>query len=165
MDDKEIDELLVKAYKPIYTHLLFRTRNKEQASDLTHDSLLKIRQKLQEGKYTNNGSYVAWAVVIATRLHIDTIRKNKPDEKHFNHYYDILDEQPANEVSESLMIKIKNDISKFDPVTYNIIELRIWCDMKFNNIANILNMNTNTVQAKFYKAMRKLNEKYAKLLR
>ena len=71
-------ELLINRYrKQVYTYIFLLVKNQHLAEDIFQDTFIKVIKSLDEGKYQDNGKFLAWVLRIAHNLVIDHYRKEK----------------------------------------------------------------------------------------
>ena len=89
------------------------------------------------------------------------IRKNNREIPSEDTYLELLSVS-SEDIPEELLIKcemkeqVKESIKMLNPVDQEIIYLRYYYDLKFNEIALILNLNENTVKTKHKRAKKKI---------
>ncbi|HLG34223.1 MAG TPA: RNA polymerase sigma factor [Bacteroidia bacterium] len=161
-DNSGITELLRRHKQHIYTSIYFLVRDKEKADDLFHDTFILIVDALREGKYIDQGYFRAWAVRIAKNLFIDEIRKNRrrkfvrdTDE------YSCFDFIPADQESKDKEIvrseeeKVIRELIEKVPLKFRqVLIMRHYGEMSFKEIANALNITTNTALGRMHYALK-----------
>ena len=69
-------EILINRYrKQVYTYIFLLVKNQHLAEDIFQDTFIKVIKSLDEGKYRDNGKFLAWVLRIAHNLVIDHYRK------------------------------------------------------------------------------------------
>lgn len=68
-------DLLHRHYSFLYKYLLKLTMNPHAAEDLAQDTMLKAMEKI--GLYQGQSKFSSWLITIATRLYIDSGRKQR----------------------------------------------------------------------------------------
>jgi len=71
-------ETLIKRHKrKVFTYILMVVRNREVAEDIFQETFIKVFKSISEGKYTDDGKFIAWVMRIAHNLIIDNVRREK----------------------------------------------------------------------------------------
>ena len=71
-------EMLINRYrKQVFTYILLLVKNNHLAEDIFQDTFIKVIKSLDNGKYQDNGKFLAWVLRIAHNLVIDHYRKAK----------------------------------------------------------------------------------------
>lgn len=173
--EEAFETLLLRHKDKIYNYIYIKIRDHALAQDIFQDTFVKIVQTLKKGKYNEEGKFLPWAMRIAHNLVIDYFRKankvrmisessSKTDD--FNIFSVLeLDEDNAQEVItktelESQMIAL---IDHLPDSQRDILNMRIFQEMSFKDIADRENISINTALGRMRYAlinMRKLIEKH-----
>ncbi len=164
-DQPAFNFLLDTFWNDVYGFQLKRTENENDAEDITIQTFSKAFDKID----TYNDTYVfkTWLIAISKNIHIDLVRKrkssittasNNPTEEDF---YDIVDESPSPEdklITEQNLAKLLRDIKKLKPHYQEIINLRYFQELSYNEISEQLNEPINNVKVKLLRAKKLLSE-------
>lgn len=153
--------LLDSFWKDVYNYQLKRTKNENDAEDITIRTFSKAFDKIT----TYNSKYVfkTWLITISKNIHIDQLRKQKiliateQEEKALA----IADENPTPEdkiITEQNLAKLLKDIKKLKPNYREIIYLRFFQELSYKEIATTLNEPMNNVKVKLLRAKKLLAE-------
>lgn len=173
--EEAFETLLLRHKDKIYNYIYIKIRDHALAQDIFQDTFVKIVQTLKKRKYNEEGKFLPWAMRIAHNLVIDYFRKankvrmisessSKTDD--FNIFSVLeLDEDNAQEVItktelESQMIAL---IDHLPDSQRDILNMRIFQEMSFKDIADRENISINTALGRMRYAlinMRKLIEKH-----
>jgi RNA polymerase sigma factor (sigma-70 family) len=147
-------ELLINRYrKQVYTYIFLLVKNQHLAEDIFQDTFIKVIKSLDEGKYRDNGKFLAWVLRIAHNLVIDHYRKEKQLNSSSREDFgmDILNSQRyAVKPAEDTMIdrQIRKDIRELVdslPIEQKeVLILRQYCELSFKEIAEHTNVSINT---------------------
>jgi RNA polymerase sigma-70 factor (ECF subfamily) len=147
-------ELLINRYrKQVYTYIFLLVKNQHLAEDIFQDTFIKVIKSLDDGKYQDNGKFLAWVLRIAHNLVIDHYRKEKQLNSTSREDFgmDILNSQKyAVRPAEDSMIdrQIRKDIRELVdslPVEQKeVLILRQYCELSFKEIAEHTNVSINT---------------------
>jgi RNA polymerase sigma factor (sigma-70 family) len=164
MSDTELVSLYVKGNEAAFAVLLKRHKSKilttiflivkdrDHAEDLLQDTFFKVIRKLKAGEYNNEGKFVQWVCRIARNMAIDSFRKDK------RYPHSDIDEAPSvynsvnfsEESVESLKIKedthalIRKTIQALPEVQREVVLMRHYADMSFQEIAEETGVSINT---------------------
>ena len=147
-------QILVDRYQnKIYSYVLMLVKDKQLADDIFQDTFLKIIRTIKAGAYKEEGKFIQFAMRIAHNLIIDYFRKAKrlPMVDPTKEDYDMLDHARFTDPSiEEQMIteQIHDDIRKmieFLPEEQReVLQMRMYADMSFKEIADATNVSINT---------------------
>lgn len=161
-DQKAFAELMGKYKDSIYFMLLKMLNNKTDAEDLTIEAFGKAFKNISQ--YTPNYAFSTWLFKIATNNCIDFMRKTKimrvsidqgndddDNDMTINLPSDILDpeEKMIKKQREKLL---KTVVSKLKPRYRNLIELRYFKELSYEEISTELDLPIGTVKAQLFRA-------------
>ncbi|MBO7315689.1 MAG: sigma-70 family RNA polymerase sigma factor [Paludibacteraceae bacterium] len=147
-------ELLIQRNKDrVYGYILFATKNNDLADDIFQEIFIKAIINIKKGNYTENGKFIAWINRIAHNLIIDHYRKtsyentfsNDNNELNLSNSINIADR----DIEDTLIWENQlNDIAKmikFLPKEQKeVVVMRFYKNMSFNEIAEKTNVSINT---------------------
>ena len=159
---------LLKLYRdPLYFMLYEKVNNEELAKDLTIEALGKAFQKLH--LYTPEYTFSTWLFTVARNHCIDYLRKNKLPTISINQMmidkngkktnFDIIsnDLNPEQKIEKKQRIAILRQIvDQLQPKYRNLVKLRYFKEMTYDEIANILDLPIGTVKAQLYRSREQL---------
>lgn len=160
---KAYSDLMASYREPLYLLLLRMTRNTTTASDLTVETFSKAF--LQLHRYNPTGTFSSWLFSIGVNTYIDYLRKRKLETVSLNSItrssdgdfieYQIPSEQPN---PEEVMIRMQRDAALKEIVNQlkepyrQIIELRYYEDLSYDEIAERMNIPIGTVKVRLNRA-------------
>lgn len=134
-------------YRFVYNYV----KNEQDALDVIQDSIVKAMTKLDQLK--NTDALKSWFYQILARTAIDVLRKSQ---KVLYADFDTLESQLPLQHDVYEDFDLKTALEKL-PVEYKtIVHLRFYEMFKIEEIAEILNLNLNTVKTRLYSALKKL---------
>ena len=152
--------------KMIYSVMLSVVKNPHDAEDLTSDFFVKLWEKLAAAYKKGNG-HKAWMVTAARNMAIDHLRKSGREEL----VLDISDDEEyhinepiseSNTEEETLgKLSLKEALEKLNPAEREIINLKIFAMMTFEEIAVAVHKPMGTVTWRYRNGLKKL-ERYLK---
>jgi RNA polymerase sigma-70 factor, ECF subfamily len=150
-------EVLLKRYKnQVYKFIYLKVKDADLANDIFQESFIKVVQNIKAGKYNEEGKFLPWATRIAQNLVIDYYRKQGKvrvlsERNTFNEDFGIfqriacenknyLQQKSSMELDQQL-VELMNHLPK---VQREIVELRIFHDLSFKEIAESEKISINT---------------------
>jgi RNA polymerase sigma-70 factor (ECF subfamily) len=174
-NEKPFEVLLLRHKDRLFRFINSKVKDAALANDLFQDTFVKIINTMKLGNYNEEGKFLPWAQRIAHNLVIDYFRKknkvriisecNSFDEEYSIFYKIASDEknylqtQSYNELERQMV----NLISHLPNPQKEMIEMRIFQDMSFKEIAELEDISINTALGRMRYAlinMRKLIEKH-----
>lgn len=146
-----------KYIKKIYDFVFFKVWNKSEAEDLTSEIFLKAYESMDKFDVTRESAFSSWIYKIANNLVIDYYRTKKDvvsDELIWEkpQYYDILwDIQNRDKIKEVL-----DYLDSLEPIQKEIFIMRIWNDMSYNEISEIVGKSVDNCKQIFSRTMKKV---------
>lgn len=146
-------EVLVLRHKDkLYTSILFLVKDKYLAEDIFQDVFIRIIDTMRNGRYTEEGKFLPWAMRIAHNLCVDHFRKVKRTPTiRTGENQDIFEVLNFTEDSaEDKMMKkqshnrVKDMLDQLPEDQREVIILRHYADMSFKEIASLTNCSINT---------------------
>lgn len=160
-------ELLHNYRDSLYMLMYKMVNDPYDAEDLTIEAFDKAFKNLHQ--YTDDYAFSTWLFKIASNNCVDFLRKKKlhlftidrhGDDEDNNFVFEINDDRLNPE--ESLFFKEKNEqirdfVNQLKPHYRELIELRYYEDMSYEEIAQTLNLPLGTVKAKLFRAKEMLH--------
>ncbi|WP_340074666.1 RNA polymerase sigma factor [Leptobacterium sp. I13] len=162
-DQKAFSFLLNHFWSDIYGFQLARTRNENDAEDITIQTFSKAFDKINT--YNEDYEFKTWLITISKNIHIDMVRREKANV--VNHIfqeetaYDVADDAPTGEdklITEQNLAKLLRYIKKLKPHYQEVINLRYFQELSYQDIATTLNEPINNIKVKLLRAKRLLAE-------
>jgi RNA polymerase sigma-70 factor (ECF subfamily) len=152
-DQTCVGELTCGDKKKIFTYIRRFIRDFAQAEDILQDTLLKVFQSVNAGKYSDNGKFLSWVMRIAHNLIIDHFRwmKQMNTVSTDNYESDLFNSKKyARGNIEDDLIKremhhdIRSMVSRLPDDQKEVVILRHYSGFSFKEIAKIANISINT---------------------
>ena len=147
-------QILVDRYQnKIYSYVLMLVKDKQLADDIFQDTFLKIIRTIKAGAYKEEGKFIQFAMRIAHNLIIDHFRKAKrlPMVDPTKEDYDMLDNarftDPSIEeqiITEQIHDDVRKMIEHLPEEQREVLNMRMYADMSFKDIADATNVSINT---------------------
>lgn len=158
--------LLNQYWSEVYHYILKRTQNEADAEDITIETFSKAFSRIST--YNESYAFNTWIIAIAKNVHVDLIRKRKQNpvfvettEEDTNLYQNIIDDSPSieDELIQRQKLKIfEAYIKLLKPHYQEVINLRYFQDLSYNEISEQLQEPLNTVKVKIMRAKKLLAE-------
>lgn len=160
--NKVYEELFREHSTSIYRYILLRVGSKEVAQDIMSETFKKLLEK----KDLKPELAKHWLFTVAR----NTMYKKFKDDK--NAGQQALDEMieeselaaddqgdyDQNLVDDELIAKLEIYLDQISPKSREVISLKIWEEMQFNEIADILSEKESTVKLRYYRGLEKLKD-------
>lgn len=174
-DNKAFEVLLVRHKSKIFRFIYLKVNDYELANDLFQEVFVKIINTLRLGNYNEEGKFLPWAMRIAHNLVIDHFRKAKKykfvsestsKNEDFN-IFNILKDEDLNALQkmskEELLDQIVSIIDLLPKAQRDIVQMRIFQNLSFKEIAENENISINTALGRMRYAlinMKKMIDKH-----
>lgn len=170
--DQQAYALLLNKYKnSLMFTVLKMVNNRDDAEDITMQAFTKAFKSLDS--YNDQYAFSTWLFKIASNTSIDFLRKkrikttsldrkmNKDEDSSTEFSQNILD--PELDPEEKYVLKQRNSLMKevvesMNPKYRALIELRFYKELKYDEIAEILDIPVGTVKVRLYRAKTLLTE-------
>ncbi len=174
-DNKAFETLLLRHKNRIFHFILMKIKDRELADDIFQETFVKIINTLQLGKYNEEGKFLPWAMRIAHNLIIDHFRKTSKvrmisESSSFSDDYSIFNVLSTGEENTlETMTRTELETQMVDLIDHlpetqrEIIQMRIFQDLSFKDIAEMENISINTALGRMRYALmnlRKLIDKH-----
>ena len=138
--------------KRVFSYILLSVKNRELAEDIFQDTFIKVINTLRSGNYHEEGKFVQWVMRIANNLKIDYFRKmQRMPAFETNGEFDIFDiiygSDPSIEqkmITEQLYAEIAEMVKLLPAEQREVLEMRIYQDISFKDIAEMTDVSINT---------------------
>ena len=157
--------LLNHYWNEVYSFMLKRTENETNAEDITIETFSKAFDKI--ATYNSEFQFNTWLIAIAKNVHIDLLRKKKSSlfveitEEEDQQAYNIADTTPSAEdelITEQNLSRLLQFIKELKPHYQEVIQLRYFQEMSYQEIANKIGEPLSNVKIKLLRAKKLLAE-------
>ncbi|HAM88408.1 MAG: ECF subfamily RNA polymerase sigma factor [Candidatus Falkowbacteria bacterium GW2011_GWC2_38_22] len=150
--------LYEKYVKKIYSFVYFKIQHKESAEDITVKVFIKALDKIGSFKHSE-GTFQAWIYKIARNTIIDHYRTSKI-EANIEDAWDLPDN---NNLERDLDLKVRLEavekyLKKLSPEQRELIIMRVWQDMPYREIAEILGKSESACKVAYSRAIGQLRK-------
>lgn len=157
--------LLDKYWNEVYGFMLQRTENETDAEDITIETFSKAFDKI--ATYNPEFQFNTWLIAIAKNVHIDLLRKKKSSlflditDQEDDIAYNVADTTPSAEdklITEQNLSRLLQFIKELKPAYQEVIQMRYFQEMSYQEIADDLEEPLNNVKIKLLRAKKLLLE-------
>ena len=151
-DENALKQLINRHQKKIFSYILMSVKNRELAEDIFQDTFIKVINTLKSDNYKEEGKFLQWVMRIANNLKIDYYRKVQrmpvfESNSDFN-IFDVLNgTDPSVEqkiITEQIYSDVKNLVQYLPEEQREVLEMRIYDDVSFKDIAETTGVSINT---------------------
>lgn len=156
----ENKELIQKLIKDLYKYAFGRLNSKEQAEDVTSETITRLVSKMQNESLTPEQIRMVSFGIAKNVLFEKYREETKINHDEINEELEMTDQESLEEVvmKDEMIELIKSELNTLDKTTKDILILKIWEDLKFKEIAELNNTNENTIKTIYYKGLNALKK-------
>lgn len=151
-NEEALSELVTRHQQKVFTYIRMLVKDSALAEDVFQDVFVKVIHTLKSGNYNEEGKFLPWIMRIAHNLSIDHFRRAKRMPKaQVREDVDVfrtlkLDELNIEDqlVKDQIMKDVKKLIRELPPEQQEVLILRHYADMSFQEIADFTNVSINT---------------------
>lgn len=151
-DECALETLIYRHKQKIYSFIYSKVLDKDATEDLFQDTFIKVINTLKSNKYNEEGKFLPWVMRIAHNLVIDSFRKSNRMPK-FNNtdkfdIFSVLTDDSLNVekqiITEQIYKDVKDLVELLPENQREVLEMRIFKDMSFKEIAETTEVSINT---------------------
>lgn len=164
-DNTAFDTLLVRHQKSVFNYILHIVKDSDLANDIFQETFVKAITVIRQGRYEDNGKFVAWINRVAHNLIIDHFRRNKSENTVSNDSdgTDLLNDRNLCEesiedslVQTQLTKDLRRLVKELPEAQRQVLMMRIYRDMSFKEIAEETGVSINTALGRMRYALRNM---------
>jgi RNA polymerase sigma-70 factor (ECF subfamily) len=159
--DTNVFGVLVDRYKEmIFTLALKMIKNREEAEEVSQDTFLKAYNSLN--KFKGDSKFSTWIYKIAYNTCLDRLKKNKKEEgtilidEFSDHLVKTLDNALSVLEEKERKETIQNCLNLLSSEENFLLTLYYFDDQDLDEIAKIMDINSNNVKVKLFRSRKKL---------
>ena len=159
-DTKKFEELVFRYQDFVFTLVSNIVKSKESAQDVVQEVFLRVYKSIR--RFERRSAFKTWLYRVAYNTALAHLKREKPTEE-----FDIRKaETTADKTSKNHTLRLTLDklISKLKPELKAVIIFHYYDDLKYEEIAEVLDCPLGTVKIRLYRAkfeLKKLWEQYA----
>ncbi|RWX02636.1 sigma-70 family RNA polymerase sigma factor [Flavobacterium cerinum] len=152
-------------WNEVYGFMLKRTQNETDSEDIVIETFAKAFDRI--ATYNPEYAFNTWLIAIAKNVHIDLLRKKRSslfieitDEEDLQ-AYNVADTSPSPEdklIKEQNLSSLLECIKQMKPQYQEVIQLRYFQELSYQEIADQLSEPLNNVKVKLLRAKKLLAE-------
>ena len=150
--EESLSELVTRHQKKVFTYIRMLVKDSELAEDLFQDVFVKVIHTLKSGNYNEEGKFLPWVMRIAHNISIDHFRKAKripvvqtKDDFDIFRTLRIEDDNVEEKMIQGQILEdVKKLIVELPAEQQEVLILRHYADMSFQEIAAFTNVSINT---------------------
>jgi len=157
-------KLYDKYSKLLYNYFVKLSQDKDAGYDMMQDTFLRMIK--YKHTYKETGSFKTWIFQIARNVFRDYYKKNKMIYASYEDVYEFQKELHTDEGHSELENKkvlLQRSMLRLPEDSREILVLSRYKDMKYQEIAEIMNLSVSHVKVKVFRAIQKLREYYFEL--
>jgi RNA polymerase sigma-70 factor (ECF subfamily) len=140
--------------------------DRDVADDIFQDTFIKVIKTLKSNSYNEEGKFLPWVMRISHNLIVDHYRKNKKmpmlrETEDFS-IFSILSDNSLNVEGRIITDAIEKDLQKIiqelPSDQKEVLEMRIYQDLSFNEIAELTGVSINTALGRMRYALMNLRK-------
>ncbi len=161
-------ELINRHQQKLFSFIYKKVKNQELAEDLFQDVFIKVINSLKLNKYNEEGKFSNWIIRVARNHLMDYFRDNvKMRTFSGTEDFDVFDVvivdetyKPENTDKRFEKKKMRSLIMNLPKDMREVVILRTYFDMSFNEIANLQSVGLNTALGRMHNALKHLRKQY-----
>jgi RNA polymerase sigma-70 factor (ECF subfamily) len=151
-NESAIAELINRHQQRVFAYIRMLVKETTLAEDIFQDTFVKVVHTLKSGNYNEEGKFLPWVMRIAHNLSIDHFRKAKriqlvqpkDDEDVFRTIGNNEDTIEDKMIKSQVLKDIKRLIRELPQEQQEVLILRHYADMSFQEIAEYTDVSINT---------------------
>ena len=152
-DRSAISELIERHSRRVRSYIGMMVKDDNIADDIFQETFIKAVKVIDEGRYTDSGKFLSWVLRIAHNRVLDHFRREKSSRQvnESEAGYDVIGTlRFAESTAEDGMIRgeveqsIRNLINELPEEQQEVVRLRYYSKLSFQEIAEETNVSINT---------------------
>lgn len=162
-DPRKFDALYRAYINDIYRFVFYKTSQTETAEDITAQVFIQALERLAQFRYQPGARFSSWLYTIAHNLIVDHYRKHH-DTVDLEHAEPLPSAETASHTVDLHLQqeRVQAVIQQLPSGDQEVLQLRLWEDKSYREIAQILNSNMVAIRARYSRALKKFNILYIK---
>ena len=145
-------EVLISRHKDkVYTSIYMLVKDKYLAEDIFQDTFLKIIKTIKEGRYSEQGKFLPWAIRVAHNLCMDHFRRTRqqvsvslPDGQDISVLFGAGDMASDGIETRQVYESVRKMVELLPEEQREVIVLRMYADLSFKQISELTGVSINT---------------------
>lgn len=149
--------LLERHKRRIFSHIIKLVRNKALAEDIFQETFFKVIRSLKSGLYKEDDKFLPWVMRISRNMIIDhfrragrirmisSVRNSDGEQEDIFNVIDVVEKEHTTHVEKRQAHRqIRHLIKQLPEEQRQVLIMREYLDMSFNEICQVTKMNLNT---------------------
>ena len=170
--NEAFDELIERHKDRVYTYIFHSVKDNDQANDLFQETFVKVIMTIKQGRYVQNGHFLAWVLRIAHNLIIDFFRRMRNENLQSTDVPEVnvlnrkeLSEETIEDtlVTHQIHRDVRRLILALPETQREVLLMRYYRNMSFKEIADTTKVSINTALGRMRYAlmnMRRMAEEH-----
>ncbi|WP_025765084.1 RNA polymerase sigma factor [Dyadobacter tibetensis] len=167
-NEKAFEKLVQRHKSRIYTTIYLIVKDQYVAEDLLQDTFIKAVDTIKSGRYNDEGKFLPWIIRIAHNLAIDYFRRDKrypnvvfeDGSSVFNTLDFSEDSVESIQIRQETHEQLREMIQKLPEVQKQVLIMRHYEDMSFQEIADATGVSINTALGRMRYALINLRKQF-----
>jgi RNA polymerase sigma factor (sigma-70 family) len=169
-NEKAFEELVNRCKSKVYTTIYLIVKDAYVAEDLLQETFIKAVNTIKSGRYNEEGKFLPWIVRIAHNMAIDFFRREKryptvvlEDGSNVFDHLDFAEESfESVQIRNETVARLKDMIQQLPEAQREVLIMRHYGDMSFQEIANATGVSINTALGRMRYALINLRKQMSK---
>jgi RNA polymerase sigma factor (sigma-70 family) len=169
-DERAFETLVLRFKSKVYTTIYLIVKDTFVAEDLMQDTFIKAVDVLRSGKYNEEGKFLPWVLRIAHNMAIDYFRRDRrypsvvfEDGSSVFNTLDFADDSYEDiQIKNETHAHLRDLIKKLPDVQREVLVMRHYEDMSFQEIADATGVSINTALGRMRYALINLRKMMSK---
>ncbi len=158
-DPLAFDDLYQRYAKLILRFLYLRTREAENAQDLTQEVFMRVLKNIKSFEYRGEKSFLGWLYTIATHVQIGQARRKQNLQTPLDDSAEIADPRGQEHVTTAFeRIFLQHAIDQLTDDQKQVLTLKFFGDLTNQEIALAIGRSEGAVKALQYRALQSLQQ-------
>lgn len=145
----------------VFRYVYSRLYNRENAEDITSEVFMIALEKINTFEHNGVVSVKSWLFSISRNLVLNKYKKKEMEQFDEDYSTTFNDENILETViNKDLLNKIEEFMTNFHENVREIIQLCVWEEMSFGEIATVVNKKETAVKMAYYRALEKINNEF-----
>lgn len=165
-DENALAVLIKRHQSKIYGFIYSKVTDRDIADDIFQDTFIKVIKTLKLNAYNEEGKFLPWVMRISHNLIVDHFRKNKKmpmyrETEEFSIFSIMSDNSPNVEnriITDQVESDLKRLIEELPDDQKEVLQMRIYQDLSFKEIADLTGVSINTALGRMRYALMNLRK-------
>jgi RNA polymerase sigma factor (sigma-70 family) len=149
--EQALSALISRHKDKVYTSLFMLVKDKYLAEDLFQDTFLKIIKTIKDGRYSEQGKFLPWAIRVARNLCMDHFRRTRlqvcitlPDGQDISALMGTSELASDGIERRQVHESVRKLVEGLPEEQREVIVLRVYADLSFKEISELTGVSINT---------------------